>query len=374
MTNGLQDILDQYSPNPPPSGIQLDGNAPPMMPMQLSQLQPQQMQQPQQVDPRLSYINDVLGQYGQTKQKQQDTGGLIAQILSQRVPTTSNDTSRSLLNSSLNNTYESPEEMALAPYTKMAELQTKLSALKNRGGATGELIDRLMQENPGMNFQQALQRVQTGYRSGTQLDANGNIMAMPGMADAKGEIKYGEKSGEQQAVQDFAAPIEKNKQLGEAAGKTEANLPTVLSSGQQMLNEITQLRNHRGLPYAIGAGGALLPEIPGTAQADALARIKQVQGREFLQAYDTLRGAGAISEVEGTKAQDAIGRLSKAQSVDDFRTALDDLSAVVSNGMRIAQQRAGNVQGGAAPVAVPVSNGGATHRWNPQTNALEEIQ
>jgi hypothetical protein len=81
------------------------------------------------------------------------------------------------------------------------------------GGATGALVRDYMKET-GKSFSEALYDVQTGFRQGLSKDESGNIIPIKGYAESKGYIKYGEKSGEQQAVIDTAAEIERQKKIG----------------------------------------------------------------------------------------------------------------------------------------------------------------
>ena len=73
------------------------------------------------------------------------------------------------------------------------------------GGATGAIVRRMMQDNPGTSFTQNLQQYQTGFRQGTQIDPSGNVTAEPGyiksQQDIKGATKLADKLGETQATQ-----------------------------------------------------------------------------------------------------------------------------------------------------------------------------
>lgn len=70
------------------------------------------------------------------------------------------------------------------------------------GGATGELVRQVMQDNPGMSFTEALYFVQTGARQGTRLE-DGKVAPIAGVIPAKQDIEGGkklaEKLGEKQA-------------------------------------------------------------------------------------------------------------------------------------------------------------------------------
>lgn len=129
----------------------------------------------------------------------------------------------------------------------------------------------------------------------------------------------------------------------ETATKTSGaafDLPRIEQNVQQAIGDIKSLRDHKGLSYITGISSKL-PIIPGTPQADADARAKQIEGQTFLQAFNTLKGGGQITEVEGSKATAAIGRLSRAQSTKDYQAALDELSGILQTGLDRARKQAG---------------------------------
>jgi len=75
-----------------------------------------------------------------------------------------------------------------------------------------------------------------------------------------------------------------------------------------------------------------------------------VQGQTFLQAYNYLKGGGAITDIEGKKGEAAIARLNRSQSTEDYRAALDDLSSVLKSGIERMRTQA------KAPVAKASEN------------------
>lgn len=150
----------------------------------------------------------------------------------------------------------------------------------------------------------------------------------------------------------------REKKVGEAAGAATVSMPDVLAKGQQTLDLITQIRNHPGKDYSIGAMG-VLPPVPGTPQADFLALLDQAKGRAFLEAYQSLKGGGAISEPEGRKATEAIARLQRTQSKAGFNRALFDLEGVVRSAMKRARNGAVAAPAAAepAPATAPLTSG-----------------
>jgi hypothetical protein len=102
----------------------------------------------------------------------------------------------------------------------------------------------------------------------------------------------------------------------------------------------------------------MLPAFPGTRDAGFDAMGDQLKGKVFLEAFQSLKGAGQITEVEGQKATDAIGRLNRAQSEGDYKAALTELKGVITGGMERARRQAspaapsGGARGGYTVVTV----------------------
>lgn len=149
----------------------------------------------------------------------------------------------------------------------------------------------------------------------------------------------------------------KEKELGDAQGQAEANLPTLIATAENSLKTIQQLENHPGKKNwgALGMG-AMLPDMPGSSTRGFGALVDQVKGQNFLTAFQSLKGAGAITEMEGAKAEKAQARLDRAQNEHDFDAALKDLKEVITAGMMRARQKAkGNFTPGSSTAAAPPS-------------------
>jgi hypothetical protein len=70
--------------------------------------------------------------------------------------------------------------------------------------------------------------------------------------------------------------------------------------------------------------------------------LDQVKGNTFLQAFDSLRGAGAITETEGKAATAALTRLQTvAPSDKGYQSALDDTKRTLREILANARRRAG---------------------------------
>lgn len=153
------------------------------------------------------------------------------------------------------------------------------------------------------------------------------------------------------------------KESGKEQGAAQVALPGAISSADNALNVIKQIREHPGKSWGVGTLGGL-PAIPGTAQAGFVDLVNQAKGQAFLQAYNNLKGTGAISEAEGAKATQAIARLERARRPEDFDNALSDLESVINTGKANAMKRAGQ---GSADQPSPTKR----LKFNPATGNLE---
>lgn len=306
-----------------------------------------------QSNPQFDHINAVLNQLAQNRQSQ-NNDGLIQQILSQR-NVTGNDTSRSILNSNLTGTYESPEDIAtqrtinnLSPYSTVAKIQN--AGTEAQGGATGALVNRIMQQNGG-DLMGAIQYLKGGANQGTMM-SNGQISAIPGAADAKGIINRGAQAGTNQANLDYAAPIETAKttaqKTAENTATNQVNLPKIQDSANYVQRLVGELVSDPALPESVGIG-SYVPVIRGSARANFMAKLGQLQSQAFLEAFNNLRGGGQISNVEGDKATSAINRMSTTQDEKGFRDAANDFLQIVNKAVKRSKNAASGNQQNSAP-------------------------
>jgi GH24 family phage-related lysozyme (muramidase) len=162
------------------------------------------------------------------------------------------------------------------------------------------------------------------------------------------------------------------KTQGELRGAAVAALPGIESTADRAIETINKIRNHPGKQYGVGAAG-VLPGIPGTQQKGFVTLVDQAKGQTFLEAFNSLRGGGAITESEGRKATEAFARLDRAQTQEDFDAGLADLEAVIKEGVRVARIKAGGdtlsgrgsqsfVDGAGAPPAASAPNGFSIRR------------
>lgn len=162
--------------------------------------------------------------------------------------------------------------------------------------------------------------------------------------------------------------LETAKAEGAATGKDMVaavrTLPNAIASSQKALANIDAMLGdsrvvgdkivfskgkgpHPGFENAVGAGIGLR-FIPGTSASDFQERFREVTSGAFLEAFESLRGGGAITEKEGEKATAAKTRMSLAQSEKEFVTAAREYQNIIRVGIGRAQERLAKAQAGSA--------------------------
>jgi hypothetical protein len=143
------------------------------------------------------------------------------------------------------------------------------------------------------------------------------------------------------AAEAAAAAAARGRTTGASQATAAAQLPTAQGNATEMRRVINDLKSAPGLRFIVG-GYSVAPVVPGTDQADAFAKYEQLQGKLFLEAFNTLKGGGQITEVEGAKATAAISSLAnRRQSLHSYNKAIADLESVVNAAEKRASFKAG---------------------------------
>lgn len=211
-----------------------------------------------------------------------------------------------------------------------------------------------------------------------QAQASGYMPGTPEYADfmaTRGAFQqaYGRGSGQNQADIDSggaaAAAIAGGKIEGENAANAAANLSGNLAQADQAIGLIESIMNDPALASITGMIQGNLPPLT-QAGTDLNVKIKQLQGKAFLEAFESLKGGGAITEREGQAATEAMARLDRAQSTEEYVAALTELRDIMQTGADRARASAGqaedNPQGDKPPAQAP-----QRFRYNPETGELE---
>ncbi len=183
--------------------------------------------------------------------------------------------------------------------------------------------------------------------------STGRAQLMPGYGQTMGELSGYKASGARQAQKTvdlgMNPKIKAAEFSSEEQAKSAANWPRVEAKSQEIENLLTKIETHPGLEAAVGmptlTGGQIpfIGAIPGSKAADFGALLDQLGGKQFLEAYESLKGSGAISEVEGLKATNAIARMQTSQSEKAFKEAVQEFKDIVVNARERAKQKAGIV-------------------------------
>lgn len=160
---------------------------------------------------------------------------------------------------------------------------------------------------------------------------------------------------------------EKARSVGQATADIQPTegRQNAVASGQYLLNILDQAGSHPGRTTATGLSSVLDPRnyIPGTNAKDFQSLLDQIKGSAFLQAYNTLKGGGAITDVEGAKATNALARLNTSQSDDQFASSLKEFRDIVQNGLTRAKTAAGRAGTAIDPNASNQDVGAQPKTW-----------
>lgn len=164
------------------------------------------------------------------------------------------------------------------------------------------------------------------------------------------------------------AGAERQKVTGKIEGTSQAEASTqltqTLATAEDTLRVIDSILDDPALERGTGLSSTF-NAVPGTQGFDFQQKANQLQGKAFLQAFESLKGGGQITEPEGRKATEAIASLSTGQSEKAYRRSLGELREIVLSGIRRAREKAGkNTQ--ASPSSSP-----KVLTYNPETGELE---
>jgi hypothetical protein len=206
-------------------------------------------------------------------------------------------------------------------------------------------------------------------------DANGNWVAM--QATRGGELVQSKLPGgvTPVPVPEMAEAKSAATKRGEAFGQAQVDLPGVEMRAGSMKDALDAVEaGIRQNPRMTGWTGNLPNVTPGAR--DVQAKVDQVQGKVFLQAFDALRGAGAITEQEGAQAKAALSRLQTTQvGTADYLAAIADVRKEIDLLVGLARRKA-NPQTSGTPTARTQAQPSAAPRQravNPQTGQAVEF-
>lgn len=187
----------------------------------------------------------------------------------------------------------------------------------------------------------------------------GGFMALPNQA-APGQFQaVVEKTPPPEQMPGFKGAQAYQTAAGGVQGTQQAtaavNLPQTIAQAEESIKLIDSILDDPAMPKVVGVPESLSgatsrmgAPVMGSPEAGFMAKVDQLTGRQFLQAFETLKGGGQITEVEGKKATDAISRMTKlGQSEESYRQAAEEFKQIIQNAVNRAKMKAGQSAGGA---------------------------
>ena len=141
-----------------------------------------------------------------------------------------------------------------------------------------------------------------------------------------------------------AGAIEGAKFGAKTQAQAQVDLPQVVQQGEQTIKLVDDILNHPGFNISVGAKspvGKVASFIPGTDAASFDIASKQMLGKQFLQAFESLKGGGQITQIEGEKATQAMSRMNTSNSQEEYKKAAREFQDIIRSGINRAKQKAG---------------------------------
>lgn len=242
----------------------------------------------------------------------------------------------------------------------MAELQAALKA-----GPQGFAQWKQQQMQAGMTIAQQMEQQWKAQEFGLNKDKfayqQKNDAANRGVT-IRGQNMADSRARDLNQTQRELLTQEKTLKVAELQDKADAKAQAkdaAVSSIENQVAAIDMALNHPGRATGTGLSSIADPRnyIPGTDATNFGAVVEQIKGAAFLQAFQSLKGGGAITEIEGKKAEGAIARLKTTQSDVEFEKSLKELRGIMRDGYR-------RLSGRDLPEKVtPRGGGGASGDW-----------
>jgi len=212
--------------------------------------------------------------------------------------------------------------------------------------------------------QSPAERAEAEARARYSVEARYRPQIEAATAQAKTDVELSNYDRASALAADRAAQEVAAKAEAERIAEARARLPKMMAAVDETTAIVDKALSHPGRAVGTGASGSYDPRnyLPGNDARDFRVVLDQLKGKAFLQAFESLKGGGAITETEGKKASEAIARLDTAQSDKAFVEALNDLKGVLER----ARVKAMRSAAGGQPAA-----GGKRLKFNPATGRVE---
>jgi hypothetical protein len=243
----------------------------------------------------------------------------------------------------LNDYNQANQEAAMQKQLQMAQLMQQASG--GNSPAAIQIANEMAKARASGDIQRMndIALAAKSFDKGVIQNADGSVKLIGGYAPSMGVLSEAKQTGKNISDMRFKPAIagsqQQQKDLAAAGVLAGQNMPKVQQQSNQMLDVINQIETNPGLSAVVGAPNPfkgkipLIGNIPGSPAADFQAKLDQLGGKQFLEAFQSLKGGGQITEVEGTKATNAIASMQTSQSEEQFMRSLNDLKNVVNNGL-----------------------------------------
>ncbi len=135
------------------------------------------------------------------------------------------------------------------------------------------------------------------------------------------------------------------QKLAESAAAKEFSLPVIEQNAKNAFKTAQDLLKHPGFTAATGMpnpfrGGFGIGNVPGTRAGDYATALKSAMSEAFIPAFESLKGAGAITEPEGQAALKGLANLGTGMSEDQFKRELQRYVDKIAQGVQNARKQA----------------------------------
>jgi hypothetical protein len=130
-----------------------------------------------------------------------------------------------------------------------------------------------------------------------------------------------------------------SKLQGPLMSKAQEAVQKAVPDFNDAIATIQLARRHPGNEYGVGTGASIAQQLPWTDAAGFGKIMQQIQGKNFLAGYQTLKGGGSITEVEGKKTEQAQARVATDQKRGDWEAAMNDLETQLRRDLELAQRK-----------------------------------
>jgi hypothetical protein len=166
----------------------------------------------------------------------------------------------------------------------------------------------------------------------TAIGGAGTTITMPGET-VKALPNGGVLVTDPSAPDGFRVVQPPGSQAATEASAAEAAKQSAADTAQDSINLIDSIITDPNLGSITGMFQGRLPAMT-QAGTDLEVKVEQLQGQAFLQAFESLKGGGAITEAEGKAATAATARLNRRQSDTAYVQALNELKTILERGKR----------------------------------------